>query len=348
MGRINKMFNIKLLNMNKLFFGVVALVLMVCGCSSTNSTEKYQSSRDNVIDVKDKIHEIPTEDPPLSSVIKPFVAGNYLVVGDYKSIEMMLSVYDTEHLNYLASFGSFGPGPNEITRFGGLSWNPFSQESLVFDAGKLLLYSYNIDSVLSNKNYTPTIKMELDTIEFPEFYQFINDSIAIGTFVTIDDYNTHHKTTGRININTGKYDLFGYKHPDIKRYLTAITVSMRERIIAEIHMWNDLISIYDFQGNLIRNIYGPQWGKDNLSCFWECFFTKDYLITDYSGHNRDDEIIKPNQILIFDLNGDYVATLDIGYLIYRMCYDEQHNRIIFSFDDAMQMGYLELDEIKFD
>ena len=37
MGRINKMFNIKLLNMKKLFFGVVALALMVCGCASTGN-----------------------------------------------------------------------------------------------------------------------------------------------------------------------------------------------------------------------------------------------------------------------------------------------------------------------
>lgn len=347
MGRINKMFNIKLLNMKKLFFGVVALVLMFCGCSSTNSKDKYQSSRDNVINVKDMIHEISTEEYSLSSMTLPIVANDYLVVGDYKATEMVMSIYDTEHFKYIKSFGPYGPGPNEYSHFGTMSWNKFTKELLVFDTGKLLLYSYNIDSVLNDCDYNPTVKLELDTLQFPYDYNFVNDSIAYGAFVAIDGVNEFHKATGYINVNTGKSDIFDYKHPDISRTLFSTAVHTSENLFAEVHNRHDLISIFNLQGNLITNVYGPKWDSDNLDCFWGCFFTKDYLIAEYDGNDYEDHIF-PTKCFVFNLSGDYVATLETGYRIYRSCYDEKHNRIIFCFDDTIQLGYLDLDEIKFD
>ena len=44
------------------------------------------------------------------------------------------------------------------------------------------------------------------------------------------------------------------------------------------------------------------------------------------------------------MDGDYIATLEVGYPILHFCYDESNNRLIFAFDDDMQFAYLDLDQ----
>ena len=115
------------------------VLCLLSSCRPNDPNGKYQSTRDNVINVRDKIHEISTEEYSLSSMTLPIVANDYLVVGDYKATEMVMSIYDTEHFKYIKSFGPYGPGPNEYSHFGTMSWNKFTKELLVFDTGKLLL-----------------------------------------------------------------------------------------------------------------------------------------------------------------------------------------------------------------
>ena len=328
----------------KVYFYILFLLFCFASCSTKDPNGIYQSSRDNIIDVKDKIHEISTEDHPLGSMTLPIVADDYLVVGDYLATDMKMSIYDIEHFKNIKSFGPYGPGPYEYTILGTMSWNKFTKELLVFDSGKLLLYSYNIDSILNEVDYNPTIKMELDTLQFPNDYNFINDSIAYGAFIAVDGINKFHKLTGYINVNTGKIEIFKYKHPEIKRTLFGTAVYPEGNIFAEIHGQRDLISIFDLDGNLIHNIYGPQWSKDDLCCYWGGLFTKDYLIAAYEG-NIYEEHKFPTKLFVFNHNGDYLATLETGYRIYRFCYDSKHNRIIFCFDDTIQLGYLNLDEV---
>ena len=88
------MFNTKCMNMNKLSIMAMTLVLMVYGCSSTNSKDKYQSSRNNVIDVKSKIHEIVFGDVVLHNASILCNMDNYLVVIDHKSYDDMIFVFD--------------------------------------------------------------------------------------------------------------------------------------------------------------------------------------------------------------------------------------------------------------
>ena len=42
------------------------------------------------------------------------------------------------------------------------------------------------------------------------------------------------------------------------------------------------------------------------------------------------------------IKGDYIKTLEIGYRIVDMCFDEENSRIFFSFNDMVQFGYLEI------
>jgi len=47
--------------------------------------------------------------------------------------------------------------------------------------------------------------------------------------------------------------------------------------------------------------------------------------------------------LVFDLHGDYLKTLDVGYKIVDFCYDDDNNRIIMNLNDEIQFAYLSLE-----
>jgi predicted RNA-binding protein associated with RNAse of E/G family len=51
----------------------------------------------------------------------------------------------------------------------------------------------------------------------------------------------------------------------------------------------------------------------------------------------------PTKFLVFDLEGNYLKTLETGYKICNICYDKKENRILMSLDDQIQFASLELD-----
>ncbi len=50
----------------------------------------------------------------------------------------------------------------------------------------------------------------------------------------------------------------------------------------------------------------------------------------------------PTQFVVFDLEGNYLKTLETGYKIANICYDESNHRIIMNMNDAMQFTYLDV------
>jgi len=71
----------------------------------------------------------------------------------------------------------------------------------------------------------------------------------------------------------------------------------------------------------------------------------DYLIivATYSGGNYRTDEYYPTKLIIFDLNGDYLKTLDVEYKINDFCFDREKNRIIMSLNDVIQFAYLDID-----
>ena len=74
-------------------------------------------------------------------------------------------------------------------------------------------------------------------------------------------------------------------------------------------------------------------------------FLKDKIIGSYSGEKYNTRDYRPNKLVVFDSNGNYIVTLNIGYNINDFCYDEDNGRLLFSFDDEIQFGYIDLKSI---
>lgn len=339
------MFNTKCMNMNKLSILAMTLVLMVCGCSSPNSKDKYQSSRNNVIDVKSKIHEIVFGDVVLHNASILCNMDNYLVVIDHKSYDDRIFVFDKNDYNLLRSTGHYGQGPFEYVSIG----NPVDNhrgDMFVIDYGSYQMRSYNFDSLVNYPDYNPYIKCFLNNSILPTNFRYVNDTFSISEFTIPTSVNTFYNVTGIWNIKTGDTKVFDYPNVIENKKIT-FAVSEKDKIIAECNTRYDMVSLVDFDGNLKCNIFGPDWGTDGLYTFSNCLFTNNYLLALYNGDVWTD-YTQPHLCQVFNKNGDYVATLDLGYSTFRLSYDEKINRLYFSFIDTIQFGYLDLDEIKFD
>ncbi|MBP5365631.1 MAG: hypothetical protein J6Y82_06885 [Bacteroidales bacterium] len=108
-----------------------------------------------------------------------------------------------------------------------------------------------------------------------------------------------------------------------------------------------MISLFDLKGNHKMNIYGPQWGRTHLDCFGKPTFTKDYLIALYNGEIYE-QYLPTHKCLVFSKSGDYLATLELEYKTNTLCYDAENDRLIFTFDDVIQFGYLNLSDLNFE
>ena len=112
--------------------------------------------------------------------------------------------------------------------------------------------------------------------------------------------------------------------------------------------WDDLMTICDFNGNLKCNIYGPKWVNEitqtqHYSLGVE--FCGDKILALYSGGDHRTDAYYPTEFLVFDLNGNYLKTLETGYMITDFCYDKENNRLIINLNDEIQFAYLDLEGI---
>ncbi len=111
------------------------------------------------------------------------------------------------------------------------------------------------------------------------------------------------------------------------------------------HRRYDLISLYNLNGELQCNVYGPNWDKngDGKAHFKNATICDDKIVVSYIGedwnHNDGAKVLH-----VFNIAGDYLKTLDIGCRINRLCYDEENKRIIMNLDSEYQFAYLDIEK----
>jgi hypothetical protein len=332
--------------MNKL---VCLLFIAVCwGCTHSTETEKYQNKRDKVVNVHDKVKEIviPEDDVLIGAVARLYLMDDYLIIVDSHSFDKLIHLFDKNKFSYITGIADKGQGPNEITNMGYLATDEVNRKFYVNDHGKQRIFSYDLDSVLANPLYNmPEVKMKMNEKLFPDTYHYFNDTLSIGLIIEPIGVGDFAQFVGKWNMNTGEIRPMKYKHPEIKKKRITFAVSMEHGIYVECYHRQDLITICSLDGDLKHNIYGPNWqSSGNIHYYGNVVFCKDKIVVAYSGGGWLSDEYPPTKFLIFDINGDYIKTLETGYKISDYCYDKENNRIIMNFDDAdIQFAYLELD-----
>ena len=143
---------------------------------------------------------------------------------------------------------------------------------------------------------------------FPSEYQYINDTLSIAVLIKPTSTSTFNQFLGRWNMNTGEMIPMKYTHPDIQKKRITFAASEKAGIYVECYTRHDLMTICSLDGELLYNIYGPDWDGGNgnkLQSFGTVMIGNDKIFVSYCGEDYARDSF-PTKILVFDLEGNYL------------------------------------------
>ncbi|GAB1358812.1 hypothetical protein MASR1M31_05910 [Porphyromonadaceae bacterium] len=199
-----------------------------------------------------------------------------------------------------------------------------------------------------NPDYTPEVVSSLEATQFPIDFHYINDTLSIGLIMVPTGNIGFNLKTAKWNMKTGEISRMLYTHPDIERKRVCMAVSEKNGIYVECYKHHDLLSICSLDGELKHNVYYTKnWDtktSNHIDYFKDVVFCKDKIVASYMkrDHMNGGE---PTAFLVFDLEGNYLMTIETGYEIGDFCYDKENDRIIMRLNSEIQFAYLELDGV---
>jgi hypothetical protein len=338
-----------------LFSCLISILLLGCNNVDSDKSKTFQESSEKTVNVKDQIIDIKTD--LLFQYCSMTISDSILIINELTpSGAKGIHLFNKNNLKYITSTGFVGRGPGEITRLGESTINFNSKVIWVDDYAKMLSWKFPINSILSNENFIPTEKLRMDKDLFQIKYAFINDSITIGRSVFPTSNHSMDIATTKRNIYDSKIEKYGYHHPDLKdrESYSGFTLSKENKRYITCFTYVDLITICDLNGKLRCNIFGPKWQSTEIKrnkFFVNVDTYKNYIIASYIGgegvlrlEDGGVDIIAPSKLLVFDIDGNYVKTIEVGYEFSEFCVDEDNNRVIAYFDDRINpLGYFSLD-----
>ena len=329
--------------MNRMIY--VVMLALLCACSSQTETEKHQVARNKVVEVKDKIKEIDTDDDVLiGRLSSAYYSKDYLIVTDYDAWEGAIHLFDKKDFRYLTSTGKKGEGPYELTNAGGLMIDEFRRKLYMIDYSKYKVFSYDMDSIITMPDtYRHQVKTRIGHELIPDRPFYVSDTLCYGRIIQPTSVSTFDMMVGKWNLLTGEIKVIGEKHPDVKRKRVLMDVSMEKKMMVEVYGEYDLMGISDLDGRIQCYIYGPDWPTEGLKTFGGVMITSRHILAVYSGDVRTKG--RADKIHVFDLEGNYLRTIGLGYNMTGCAYDNTHHRLFMIFDDEIQFGYLDLDGI---
>lgn len=323
------------------------LLCLLASCAG-DSRHKSINVEKNVVDVTEKIHPIDFGDTVLfNAFCKVDIAKDYLIVSDYKNYENQVHLFDKNNFHYLASTAPLGQGPGEITTLGGILINEDGSELYVQDFARYQFFAYNPDSIRSNPEYKPTLKWNMDRDIFAITLQLLNDTASVGLIGMPVSASEINMQTGFWNMETNEIRLLNdlYVGEEHTRY--DVKASVEHNLIVEAHWYLNRIVLRRFDGTELCRIEGKT-SQDRTDYYRSPLFVGSKIYLLYKDQKFSDfmnKIYTPTKIVVLDLEGNYIKTLDTPYNINHWCYDEDNRRVILNMDDEMQFGYLEVEDI---
>ena len=325
------------------------------GCNESDKSKTFHEDKSKTINVKDKIIDIETD--LFFGLLHFEISDSLLVISQLDpNVEKGIYLFNKNSLKYLASTGYMGKGPGEIIRCGNSTVNFNSQNIWVDDYGKLVIWKFPIDSVMNNDKFIPTQKMAMNKDIFQITSEFINDSITIGRSCVPTSFHSMDMVNTKRNIYNNKIEKYGYHFPDLKdrESYSEFALSNKHKLYVTCYQFVDLITVCDLNGNLKCNIFGPRWKPKEIPrtrFYYNVDLYKDYIIASYLGDKcvlktaeGGMEYLSASKFLVFDINGNYIKTIEVGYQFSAFCVDEDNGRIIVNFENRKNpLGYFNLD-----
>ncbi len=273
-----------------------------------------------------------------------------MFITDYKTANEFVHIFDKNNFKYITSIAPRGQGPGEIARIGSIEEDKMNRKFYVSDFGKYKIFSYDLDSAITDPAYLPIEKMTMNDQLVIDEYAYISDTLSIGMTIQRLGDGKFNPIVAKINMETGKITPMSYTvHPDIQKKRVCFDISMEHGIYVETYIPHDLITICSLDGKLKYNVYGAEWSTEThgIDYYGPVAFCNDRIVALYSGQKTfiNGKTNYPTKFVVFDLDGNYLKTLETNYPIIRFCYDKDNDRLIMSIDDEMQFAYLDLGEL---
>jgi hypothetical protein len=312
-----------------------------------------QRTRNNIINVSDEIIDIKTELIFGNSAL--YILDDILIVLEkFPRGEKGIHLFNKNTFEYITSTGIIGNGPGEITNPGPIGIDDQNRVFWVPDAGKKVFFKFLLDSVIADSNYKPSKKIEMGKTFMLDF-GLINDSIVLGKAINMTSNSSYDMRMSKLNIYSNSISKFGYENPKAtegEKSYSSFALSIKNNLYVNGYNHIDLMTICDLNGNLISNVYGPNWldnEKEKQSYFFGIGFTNSYIIGSYIGGESiktQGNIRKgaaPTKFLIFDFKGNFIKIIETAFEFESSCIDEENNRIIAYFTNRTEaLGYFNI------
>lgn len=73
---------------------IIILGLIIFSCTRNSSTERYQTDRDNVENVHDRVEEFETDSIMIGNNARIYTMDNYLLIADHRGYDKQIHVFD--------------------------------------------------------------------------------------------------------------------------------------------------------------------------------------------------------------------------------------------------------------
>lgn len=345
---------------NKFILLTIATILLLsCEKVNKNLISEFKESPEKTINVKNRITEITTD--LLIGFGEFSIIDTLLVYNDFASTtDKGIHFLNKNTFEHVTSTGYLGRGPGEIISLGANAVSPDQSVLWVDDHGNQVRWKFPLDSILKNEDFLPQDKVPMNPNFFLKEYEFLNDTTVLGIAIIPLSANSMEMAMAKSDFRTTQTEKFGFKHPDIKdRYETYATskLSIKHNIYINCFERIDLMTICDLDGNLIKAISSEQKNNEThdflIHFFKNADVYKDLILVSYMGkeaviqeEGKAPEFFSPTKLLVFDVDGTFIKTIEVGYQFSSFCVDEDNERVVLFFEDRENpLGFFSLKDI---
>ena len=332
---------------------VAALLTLTIATACSNRTSNSRLDGEIIEDISELIKSFDTDATPIGAWGDIKSEGKWIFINNPQSIDTIVSVFDAKSLRWEGNIAKSGPGPDEIISPGTVVYDNERDDMIIFDYGQLKVKAFNVDSALKQEYYSPHVIQHIPSGQFPSRYVRVNDSIGFARMITLPKNPKKNRgytqSLCRYNLSTGEMKEFSTADRQ-EGLMTLFGINPELKLLVECAINNDLLTIYDFDGNKLKEIPGPEYNNDEIDkqkiYFRQVVVTQDNILALYSG--SDDRKINAygRYIQVYDIDGNYIKTLDSGKLISSMDYDKNTGRLLMRFNDPdIQLGYVDLNKV---
>lgn len=320
------------------FFAVTVSLLGACGNKTV--TEYHEGSRDNIVDGTSLIVSIDDKLPPIHSFAVPIMAGDTLVILDYRSTDLLCTAYDIYNDCTIGRFGKYGSGPGEMGNPLFRFYNKYDKNLYIGNGSRGKLSCLYLPDAVSDSTYGVVDRMPMDFYRGILSPHVVDVSTVLCT--TYSDITARDSRLSRLNLDTGEITALDSVSRGER---VGITVSEKDDLIFMADKLHDAIRILDLEGNLRSIVYGPEYDEnieDNDYFFSVSEICGKQVASTYTGRKLEKE---RSVIILTDLNGKYLKTIRFDATIHGIQYHDKTGRLYLTTTGEPQIGYIELDKI---